>query len=120
MHSLVPLLFSGFSIFAQVWSKTTPSRLQGRQSTGTSVLAPPVDIGYGVYQGYYNETSQLNIYKGYVYQRMPAMDPLSLFSVVVRALNLADDGENSVCSASNWDAEMAKAAISCGKSKPDN
>lgn len=44
-----------------------PSRLQLRQSSSTSVLAPPIDLGYGIYQGYYNATSQLNIYKGSVY-----------------------------------------------------
>lgn len=42
-----------------------PSKLEVRQSS-TSVPAPSVDLGYGVYQGYYNATSQLNIYKGFV------------------------------------------------------
>lgn len=30
----------------------------------TSASAPVVDLGYGIYEGYYNSTSQLNIYKG--------------------------------------------------------
>lgn len=68
MHSFLPLIFSGLGIFARVCAvETGPSSLQERQSTGT---APPVDIGYGIYQGYYNDTSQLNIYKGYVVQRI--------------------------------------------------
>lgn len=34
-----------------------------RQSSGNS-SAPEVDLGYEVYQGYHNATSDLNIYKG--------------------------------------------------------
>jgi hypothetical protein len=35
-------------------------------STASSVYtaAPAVDLGYGIYEGYYNATSNLNIYKG--------------------------------------------------------
>ena len=31
----------------------------------TSASAPVVDLGYSTYEGYYNSTSQLNIFKGY-------------------------------------------------------
>lgn len=66
MHPFKLLFVSYFTIFSHVWAlEPGPSKLEERQSTGTSVPAPPVDIGYGIYQGYYNETSQLNIYKGY-------------------------------------------------------
>jgi hypothetical protein len=27
---------------------------------------PVVDLGYAVYEGYYDETTQLNVFKGYV------------------------------------------------------
>lgn len=78
MRSLAPLFLSGFGILARVWAvETAPSSLQERQSATTSVPAPPVDIGYGVYQGYYNDTSRLNIYKGYVDQRIPSMELLN-------------------------------------------
>jgi hypothetical protein len=54
-----------FAISSQVLgSETESADLYDRQSTGTSAPAPPVDIGYAIYQGYYNDTSQLNIYKG--------------------------------------------------------
>jgi hypothetical protein len=66
MHYFKLLFTLYFTIFSQVWAlEAEPSRLEERQSTGTSIPAPPVDIGYGIYQGYYNDTSQLNIYKGF-------------------------------------------------------
>lgn len=52
--------------------RTEPLKVEERQSTGTSIPAPPVDIGYGIYQGYYNDTSQLNIYKGFANFSIPS------------------------------------------------
>ncbi|CAD6444998.1 f7ce6e87-ce21-4f39-a977-afb9dc6a0e20 [Sclerotinia trifoliorum] len=45
------------------------SRFDERQSTGTS--SPTVDLGYSVYQGYYNATSRFNIFKGIRYAAPP-------------------------------------------------
>jgi hypothetical protein len=42
--------------------------VQARQVINSTVLSPIVDLGYGVYQGYYNITSKLNIFKGYPYE----------------------------------------------------
>ncbi|KUJ13183.1 carboxylesterase family protein-like protein [Mollisia scopiformis] len=43
-----------------------------RQSNdNTSTQAPVVDLGYGIYEGYYNATSQLNIFKGIRYAAPP-------------------------------------------------
>lgn len=35
-------------------------------ATASSATSPIVDLGYGVYEGYYNSTSDLNIFKGCV------------------------------------------------------
>ena len=44
------------------------SAFEARQSaSNTSTSAPVVDLGYGIYQGYYNATSELNIYKGFAF-----------------------------------------------------
>jgi hypothetical protein len=40
------------------WNATTPSISSG----------PAIDLGYGIYQGVYNSTSELNIFKGRVVQ----------------------------------------------------
>ncbi|KAF7929047.1 hypothetical protein BELL_0312g00060 [Botrytis elliptica] len=45
------------------------SQFGERQSSDTS--SPIVDLGYDVYQGYYNATSQLNIFKGIRYAAPP-------------------------------------------------
>ena len=76
MRSFALILLSGFStcLCAAVLNNE-PAKLEVRQSS-TSVPAPPVDLGYGVYQGYYNATSQLNIYKGFV-RLDPSLEGLS-------------------------------------------
>lgn len=48
----------------------------GRTTTSTSASSTSsnslvVDLGYGVYEGYYNDTSKLNIYKGIRYAAPP-------------------------------------------------
>ncbi|KAJ4387971.1 hypothetical protein N0V93_008574 [Gnomoniopsis smithogilvyi] len=40
-------------------------------ATPSSETMPIVDLGYGVYQGYYNSTSSLNIFKGIRYAASP-------------------------------------------------
>jgi hypothetical protein len=42
------------------------AKLPSRQDKGPATLYPVVDLGYSVYEGYYDETSQLNVFKGYV------------------------------------------------------
>jgi hypothetical protein len=38
-----------------------PTSSSASSTSSTSLI---VDLGYGVYEGYYNDTSKLNIYKG--------------------------------------------------------
>jgi len=45
---------------------TAHARFRIERTTNASVSTPTVDLGYGIYEGYYNATSQLNIFKGYV------------------------------------------------------
>jgi hypothetical protein len=40
------------------------STTRSSSASSTPAAAPVVDLGYGIYQGYYNVTSKLNIYKG--------------------------------------------------------
>lgn len=44
---------------------SAPKLRESHNTVVATTSAPPIDIGYGIYQGYYNDTSQLNIYKGY-------------------------------------------------------
>lgn len=49
------------------YSKPFEHLVQKRQSTGNSSLQ--VDLGYDVYEGVTNETTGLNTWKGYVYDK---------------------------------------------------
>ena len=57
-----------FAALTWVHAEVNIPQTNGR--TTTSLSAPStsnnsfVDLGYGVYEGYYNDTSKLNIYKG--------------------------------------------------------
>lgn len=85
------------------------SEYDKRQSTNTSSLT--VDLGYNVYQGYYNSTSQLNIFKGYVTHLRLTQ---STFEVAIL------QSQNSICSASSGTAALAKATISSSEQDFDN
>ncbi|KAF7888949.1 hypothetical protein EAF00_009249 [Botryotinia globosa] len=64
------LLFSATIISCSpVEINKVKSQFGDRQSSNTS--SPIVDLGYNVYQGYYNATSQLNIFKGIRYAAPP-------------------------------------------------
>jgi hypothetical protein len=66
MRPVALLVFSCFTVVS--YAATTnpvPSKPRLQQRASTSVPAPPVDLSYGIFQGYSNSTSQLDIYKGY-------------------------------------------------------
>ncbi|KAF4630341.1 hypothetical protein G7Y89_g7806 [Cudoniella acicularis] len=51
---------------------STSGAISVRQATtNTSVTSPVVDLGYGIFKGYYNATSGLNIFKGIRYASPP-------------------------------------------------
>ncbi|TVY47200.1 Carboxylesterase [Lachnellula occidentalis] len=45
--------------------------IRARQANLSDCSGPVVELGYGVFRGYFNETSQLNIYKGIRYAAPP-------------------------------------------------
>jgi len=52
-------------VHAEVNIRQTNGRITTSSSaSSTSSNSLIVDLGYGVYEGYYNDTSKLNIYKG--------------------------------------------------------
>ncbi|KAB8291588.1 hypothetical protein EYC80_006388 [Monilinia laxa] len=65
-HSVL-LLSATIASCSPVESKTL--NLDTRQSSNAS--SPIVDLGYSIYQGYYNATSKLNIFKGIRYAAPP-------------------------------------------------
>lgn len=53
------------SVYAEVNIRQTNGRTTASSSApSASSNSLVVDLGYGVYEGYYNDTSKLNIYKG--------------------------------------------------------
>jgi hypothetical protein len=56
-----------FGIFATcLWAGVLAKSRERRATNSTSIASPVVDLGYEVYEGYYNATSELDIFKGYV------------------------------------------------------
>jgi hypothetical protein len=113
MRSVALLVFSCFTVVS--YAATTnpvPSKPRLQQRASTSVPAPPVDLSYGIFQGYFNSTSQLDIYKGYWGSShllsVPHMDPFT------------DGLQNTIRRTSDRASEVAKAAAPSRQSKSDD
>ncbi|CZR52852.1 related to esterase [Phialocephala subalpina] len=62
---------SYMSLLGLVANALANPRVHSRQSSSNTSSALVVDLGYGIYEGYYNATSQLNIFKGIRYAAPP-------------------------------------------------
>jgi hypothetical protein len=49
-----------------LWAGVLAKSRERRATNSTPISSPVVDLGYEVYEGYYNVTSELDIFKGYV------------------------------------------------------
>ena len=119
MRSFAFILLSCFTTcLCTAVPNNEPSKLEVRQSS-TSVPAPPLDLGYGVYQGYYNATSQLNIYKGLVHLDS-SLEGSSQSLINSPLLSITNEYQNSICRTTNRDSQMAETTSTSRESKPDD
>jgi hypothetical protein len=49
-----------------LWAGVLAKSHKRQAANITPIASPVVDLGYEVYEGYYNATSELDIFKGYV------------------------------------------------------
>ena len=47
-----------------LWAGVLAKSRERRATNSIPIASPVVDLGYEVYEGYYNATSELNIFKG--------------------------------------------------------
>jgi len=86
---------------------------------GQSALAAPllnaedlaVDLGYGIYQGSHNSTTQLNVWKGYVRYVTIGQGPPQTIDRI-----LTTPSQHPLCRPTNWRSTFPSASSSSSKS----
>jgi hypothetical protein len=102
------MLFSNFVLVAYFLvlsaaavSRERPPIIRGQKGSTISLTsAPIVDLGYAIYEGYYNSTSELNIFKGYV--------PYSPLSQQITSELVLTGNKNTLCSTTSRKFTMAE------------